>query len=264
MVFSALFRFFTGPVNKQEQQPLSTRPTDIDEIINTVCHGFDTHRTQIENIHSSINDIENHLSSKPSQTELDLLKSEVLKNSTDIENISSYLSDTPSTQSLQSIQDTIISRDEISSMIKEELNSFKSHIFDEIRQNTYTHQDKSAQKTGSIPNLIPQRPVYDRSPSRQSLDRLTTLEKKILRAMAELKAKQGVDELSLTELSGIIYPGSDPKTKRPTLSAYISKLEASGFITKTRSGPTVYISLVGEKVIDFFMNENYTRLKKVL
>ena len=191
-----------------------------------------------------------------------------MKNSVDIENtlssISSLQSSLSSISSIQSDQNPIPSRDDIRFMIKEELNSFKSHILEDIRQNTPAYFDKITQKEDQIPNLIPKQPVFDRSHQEPSLNNLTVLEKKILRSMAELKAKQGVDELSLTELSGIIYPGSDPKTKRPTLSAYISKLTASGFITKARSGPTVYISLVGEKVIDFFMNENYTKLKKVL
>ena len=253
MVFSSFFRFFTGSEKTQEsknqenQSNRSATLNDLDEIVDTVCNGFNFQKASINSIRSDVDNLNMKIDSKLSQNDIDSIKSEILKNSSDITQISSYLSNLPNTPSF--------SRDEIKQIVKDELDIMKSHIFDEIKQNTLTSQETINRK----PEL-----VHYNVQSEIPIETLTTLEKKLLQAIVQLKVNNNIDEISMTDLSNLLYPGSDPKSKRPTLSAYISKLIASGFLTKTRQGPTVYISLVGDRVINFFLNENYSKLKKVL
>ncbi len=94
---------------------------------------------------------------------------------------------------------------------------------------------------------------------------LTVLEKNILKTLVELRLKSGVATITITDLTNKLYPGSDSiRSKRPTVSSYVSKLALSGFLVKERKNNSVFVSINKDKVIDYFAKENYSHLKKVI
>lgn len=93
---------------------------------------------------------------------------------------------------------------------------------------------------------------------------LTDLEKNILKTLVELKVKSNVSSITITDLTNLLYPEGAVSTKRPTVSAYITKLERSGFLMKERKNNSVFVSIIKDKVVDYFTRENYTHLKKVI
>ncbi len=93
---------------------------------------------------------------------------------------------------------------------------------------------------------------------------LTHLEKNILKTLVELKVKNNVTSISITDLTNLIYPEGAVTSKRPTVSAYVSKLTLSGFLQKARKNNSVFISIRKDKVIDYFTQENYSHLKRVI
>ena len=256
MVFSTLFRFFAP---KQQDQDSSVRPatsTELEEIIETVCKGFNYQRSQLESFQSTFQDhLKQHNASQPSQTDIDYLKSEIYANSSSIADISSHLS---------TLDNSIMTEASIRSFIRTEIDSMKSHIFEEIKLNNADLESKIYQKT-QIPATNQHQPTTQPSQHHNiHIENLTSLEKKILQTIVRLKVNQGLNSISISELVKILYPDGNPLTKRPTVSAYISKLEAAGFITKNRIGSIVQISLIGDRVINYFLSENYTKLKKAL
>ncbi len=93
---------------------------------------------------------------------------------------------------------------------------------------------------------------------------LTILEKNILKALVELKVNRNVTSITVTDLTNHLYPEGEVRSKRPTVSSYVSKLALSGFLRKERRNNSVFVSIMKDKVIDYFTNENYTHLKRVI
>ncbi|NOQ38664.1 hypothetical protein GQ472_07320 [archaeon] len=93
---------------------------------------------------------------------------------------------------------------------------------------------------------------------------LTVLEKNILKSLVELKVNRNVSSITVTDLTNLLYPEGAVSSKRPTVSSYVSKLALSGFLRKERRNNSVFISIMKNKVIDYFTNENYSHMKRVI
>ncbi len=93
---------------------------------------------------------------------------------------------------------------------------------------------------------------------------LTVLEKNILKTLVELKVNRNVSSITVTDLTNLLYPEGAVSSKRPTVSSYVSKLALSGFLKKERRNNSVFVSIMKDKVIDYFTNENYSHLKRVI
>ena len=143
---------------------------------------------------------------------------------------------------------------------KESLNSRLNNLATDITRQT-------AETMNAIPQAKPQ--VLQKTETIEverdvDVSNLTHLEKNILKTLVELKVKSNVVSISITDLTNLIYPEGAVTSKRPTVSAYVSKLTLSGFLKKERKNNSVFISIRKDKVIDYFTQENYSHLKRVI
>lgn len=143
---------------------------------------------------------------------------------------------------------------------KESLDSRLNNLATELKRQT----------TETISMLPQEKPQVLQKPTTIEVERdvdvsnLTHLEKNILKTLVELKVKNNVTSISITDLTNLIYPEGAVTSKRPTVSAYVSKLTLSGFLKKERKNNSVFISIRKDKVIDYFTQENYSHLKRVI
>ena len=288
-MFSKLVSFFlpkdTNFVNKEE----------IDILVQTVSKGFSAHRDKLMLIEQRSAQTEETLKSMDSRLSQIESKDNASGNTQqDIQTIQNQQEVTEQSLSQMSANVSEIKRYTSSSV--SELMGFLSSIDERLKQieskqyltrgNLENYHDAAGRMLESkladmseeikkktedtLENVKVERPkeitkeVITEVEREIDVSNLTVLEKDILKALVELKVNSNVSSITVTDLTNLIYPEGEIRSKRPTVSSYVSKLALSGFLKKERRNNSVFVSIMKDKVIDYFTNENYTHLKRII
>ncbi len=288
-MFSKLVSFFlpkdTNFVDKEE----------IDILVQTVSKGFSAHRDKLMSIEQAsaqtgemLRSIDSRLSqieskdniSNNSQQDIQTIQSRqagteqsLSQMSADVSEIKRYTSSSVSElmSFLSSVDERLKQIESQQYLTRSDLENYHdaadkmldsrlTDISEEIKKKT---EDKIEMVKAERPKEITKE-VITEVEREIDVSNLTVLEKDILKALVELKVNSNVSSITVTDLTNLIYPEGEIRSKRPTVSSYVSKLALSGFLKKERRNNSVFISIMKDKVIDYFTKENYTHLKRVI
>ncbi|MBW6462344.1 MAG: hypothetical protein K0B07_04830 [DPANN group archaeon] len=288
-MFSKLLSFF---IPKEDN---FIKKDELDLLVNTVSKGFQTHRdrlvsveqtsvqtkvlidslgsriSQVESVNNDVNDIRSAVLT--TQGRQSSIENSIVQISENINGVRTYAKSEISElmQHISSLNARLKHMESQSFLTITDLESYhvstKGSLDSRLDNLATDIKRQTAETISSIPQEKPQ--VLQKTTTIEverdiDVSNLTHLEKSILKTLVELKVKNNVTSITITDLTNIIYPEGAMVSKRPTVSAYVSKLALSGFLKKERKNNSVFISIRKDKVIDYFTQENYSHLKRVI
>ncbi|NOQ55376.1 MAG: hypothetical protein GQ477_01075 [Nanohaloarchaea archaeon] len=238
---------------------------------NAVVTSFDSRLAQVESSNASVDDIRSAVLA--TQTQQNATENSIADVSETVDSVQIYAKTgfSEMTEHIASLDARIKQMESQQFLTRADLEGYHNSVkesldsrFDAVGAELKKTVDKQLMMTSQEKPQVQKKEVLVEVERDIDVSNLTHLEKNILKTLVELKVNNNITSITITDLTNRIYPEGVVTSKRPTVSAYVSKLALSGFLKKERKNNSVFISIMKEKVINYFTHENYSHLKRVI